>query len=101
MWFQYKDIDFDYNEKYMTEGKIIDFIKKAIEIAINQVSIYEINVEDEGDAYYIYIIKQGPKDAWDSETIAYVQLLQNDNYDVMYADEDYGDEFDVIIIYND
>ena len=101
MWLKYKNIDFDYNERYITEEKIIDFIDKALDLALDKVSIYEISVADEGEDYFIYISKKGPKNEWDKDTIDYVNLLQKAEYEVMFADEDYGDEFDVIIIYND
>ena len=101
MWFKYKNIDFDYNEQYITEEKIIDFIDKALDLALDKISIYEINVADEGEDYFLYISKNGPKNEWDKDTIDYVNLLEKAGYEVMFADEDYGDEFDVIIIYND
>ena len=98
MYFNYREIDFDINEKYVNEEQAKKFFNKAIDLS-NKVQIWEINIEDD-DTSYIYLLKQGEYDVWDKETIEYVEILQNNNYDVMYADEYYGMEFDVIIIYN-
>lgn len=99
MWFKYKDIDFDYDEKYVTEEFIKNFFDKAIDLS-KKVEIFEITVENT-DFAMIYIEKTGKPDEWDYETINFYKLLTNEGYDVLYADEDYGEGLDVLLIYND
>ena len=98
MWLKYRDIDFDYDERCVRESFIKDFFDELIDLS-KDVNIYEITVESVEFAM-IYIEKTGKPDAWDSETMNFVQFLMNAGYDVLYADEDYGDEFDVILIHN-
>lgn len=102
MWFKYRDIDFEYNENYVTEKEIIDFFDTLIDLSLEIVKIFEINIEDKFEASYIYIEKQETDpDSWDIRTMDFVKDLSVAKYDVMYADEDYGEMFDVLIIYND
>ena len=99
MWLKYRDIDFDYDERCVKEVFIKDFFDKLIDVAKN-VDIFEINVESVEFAM-IYIEKTEKPDHWDTETINFVQLLMNEGYDVLYADEDYGENLDVLLIYNE
>lgn len=97
MWFKYKEIDFNYNENEVNEDDIKVFFDNIIRIA-NEVNIFEVDIEEE-DFSMIYIEKTGKPDEWDSETINFVRKLQNCRYDVLYADEDYGEGLDVLLLY--
>lgn len=102
MWFKYRDIDFEYNEKYITEKEITDFFDTVIDLSLDIVKIFEISIEDKFEASYIYIEKQETDpDSWDIRTMDFIKDLSIAKYDVMCADEDYGEMFDVLIIYND
>ena len=102
MWFKYRDIDFEYNEKYITEREIADFFDTVIDLSLDIVKIFEISIEDKFEASYIYIEKQETDpDSWDIRTMDFIKDLSIAKYDVMCADEDYGEMFDVLIIYND
>ena len=46
MWFKYRDIDFEYNEKYITEKEITDFFDTVIDLSLDIVKIFEISIED-------------------------------------------------------
>ena len=99
MWLKYRNIDFDYDERCIREAFIKDFFDKLIDVAKN-VDIFEINIESIEFAM-IYIEKTEEPDHWDAETINFVRLLMNEGYDVLYADEDYGENLDVLLIYNE
>ena len=99
MWLKYRDIDFDYDERCVKEAFIKDFFDDLIDVSKN-VDIFEINVESVEFAI-IYIEKTEEQDHWDKETINFVQFLMNKGYDVLYADEDYGENLDVLLIYNE
>lgn len=102
MWFKYRNIDFEYNEKYITEKEITDFFDTVIDLSLDIVKIFEISIEDKFEASYIYIEKQETDpDSWDIRTMDFIKDLSIAKYDVMCADEDYGEMFDVLIIYND
>lgn len=102
MWFKYRDIDFEYNEKYITEKEITDFFDTVIDLSLDIVKIFEISIEDKFEASYIYIEKQETDpDSWDIRTMDFIKDLSIAKYDVMCADEDYGEMFDVLIIYDD
>lgn len=102
MWFKYRDIDFEYNEKYTTEKEITDFFDTLIDLSLDIVKIFEISIEDKFEASYIYIEKQETDpDSWDIRTMDFIKDLSIAKYNVMCADEDYGEMFDVLIIYND
>ena len=102
MWFKYRDIDFEYNEKYITENEIIDYFDTLIDLSLDIVKIFEISIEDKFEASYIYIEKQETDpDSWDIRTLDFIKDLSIAKYNVMCADEDYGEMFDVLIIYND
>ena len=98
MWFKYKNIDFDIDEKYVTEEDVKSFFSKIIPLG-KEISIFEIIVS-EPDFSEIFISKKGVPDAWDEETINFVKNLENNGYDVLYADEDYGEGLDVILLYD-
>ena len=50
----------------------------------------------------VFIEKQGKYDEWDAQTINFVRILENNtDLSVMYADEDYGENLDVILIHNE
>lgn len=99
MWFNYKDIDFEYNEKNINEFELKRYFSKIIEIAKKEfVDIIEIEAEEK-DCFMIYIEKQGVPEAWDEPTLKFVKALSNKGINVMLADEDYGENLDVLIIY--
>lgn len=102
MLFKYKDIDFDINENEITEKEAKSYGDK-ISIASEQskVDIFEVSFEDKTFGC-VFIKKKGEYDEWDAETIAFVKILQNiSEFTVMYADEDYGENLDVILIHNE
>lgn len=98
MLFKYKDIDFNIDERYVTEENVKSFFSKIIPLT-KEISIFEI-VVPESDFSEIFINKKGVPDSWDEETINFVKSLQNNGYDVLYADEDYGEGLDVILLYD-
>lgn len=99
MWFNYKDIDFEYNEQNVDEFELKRYFSKIIEIAKKEfVDIVEIEAEEK-DCFMIYIEKQGVPEAWDEPTLKFVKALSNEGISVMLADEDYGEDLDVLIIY--
>jgi hypothetical protein len=97
MWFEYKNIDFNYDESKINEDDIKDFFNNIIKIA-QKVNIFEIDIEEK-DFSMIYIKKRGKPNEWDLETIDFVKQLQNCQYNVLYADEDYGEDLDVLLLY--
>lgn len=99
MLFKYKDIDFNIDERYITKENVKSFFSKIIPLT-KEISIFEI-VVPESDFSEIFINKKGVPDAWDEETINFVNSLQNNGYDVLYADEDYGEGLDVILLYDE
>ena len=99
MLFKYKDIDFNIDERYVTEENVKSFFSKIIPLT-KEISIFEI-VVSESDFSEIFINKKGVPDAWDEETINFVKDLENNEYDVLYADEDYGEGLDVILLYDE
>lgn len=99
MLFKYKDIDFNIDERYVTEENVKSFFSKIIPLT-KEISIFEI-VIPESDFSEIFINKKGVPDAWDKETINFVNSLQNNGYDVLYTDEDYGEGLDVILLYDE
>lgn len=102
MLFKYKNIDFDIDEREISEQEAKNYGDK-ISIASEQskVNIFEVNFEDKTFGC-VFIEKKGVYDEWDSETIAFVKILQNiSEFTVMYADEDYGENLDVILIHNE
>lgn len=98
MWLKYRNIDFDYDEKYVNELFIKEFYDKLIDVS-QDVDIFEIDVESI-EFGMIFIEKTGKPDEWDSETMNFCKSLINEGYDVMYADEDYGENLDVLLIHN-
>ena len=102
MLFKYKDIDFDINENEITE-KEAKALGDEISIAMKEsdVNIFEVNFEDNTFGC-VFIEKKGKYDEWDAQTINFVRILENNtDLSVMYADEDYGENLDVILIYNE
>ena len=102
MFFVYNNISFDVNERYVSEITAIKFFDKAITLSTN-VDLYEIIIED-NDTAYLYLFKLGDKkewNEWDEETIEYVDKLQKAGYKILLADEDYGEDLDVLIVYNE
>ena len=102
MLFEYKDMDFDINEDEITE-KEAKAVGDEISIAMkaSNVNIFEVNLEDRTFGC-VFIEKQGKYDEWDAQTINFVRTLQNNtDLSVMYADEDYGENLDVILIHNE
>lgn len=99
MLFEYKNIDFNIDERYVTEENVKSFFSKIIPLT-KEISIFEI-VVSESDFSEIFINKKGVPDAWDEETINFVRDLENNGYDVIYADEDYGEGLDVILLYDE
>lgn len=99
MWFTYKNIDFDYDERNISEENIRVFFDNIIRLA-KKVNIFEICVEEK-DFAMIYIEKTEEPDHWDSETMNFVKALENSGYEVLYADEDYGDNLDVLLLYDE
>lgn len=100
MYLKYKSVDLNYNESYINEDDVKNYFDNIIDIG-KEVNIYEINVEDDFEASFIFIEKENEPDEWDQQTIDFVKRLQDNNYSVLYADEDYGENLDVIIIYNE
>lgn len=100
MWLFYNGIDIDYDENNFTEDESIDFARKIIPLAKNNyVDIYDLVLGYEDYLCYINIRKKGAKDEWDPETINFERDLTNNGFDVTFANEDYGDDFDVLIIW--
>lgn len=102
MLFKYKDIDFDINEDEITEKEAKTLGDEiAIAMQASDVDIFEVNLEDSTFGC-VFIEKQGKYDEWDAQTINFVRTLQNNtDLSVMYADEDYGENLDVILIHNE
>ena len=102
MLFNYKNVDFDIDESQISEERAKEIGNLIIDSANNSnAEIYEINMEDES-FFCVYLEKKGNKNEWDKETNDFVENLQNKtDFSVMYADEDYGHCFDVIIIHNE
>ena len=102
MLFKYKNIDFDINEDEITEKEAKTLGDEiAIAMKASDVDIFEVNLEDRTFGC-VFIEKQGKYDEWDAQTINFVRTLQNNtDLSVMYADEDYGANLDVILIHNE
>lgn len=102
MLFNYKNVDFDIDENQISEERAKEIGNLIIDSAnSSNAEIYEINIEDE-TFFCVYLEKKGNKNEWDKETNDFVENLQNKtDFSVMYADEDYGDCFDVIVIHNE
>lgn len=91
-------IDNDFN---LTENQVKKIFTPIIEIGKKiPVDFFDIEIED-NDTTYIYLNKkQNDINEWDKETIIFVDLLTDANYSVLLADEYYGDNLDVIILYD-
>ena len=102
MLFEYLNLIFDIDERNISQEEAE---KRGNKIAIaakrSKAEVTEINIEDKTFSM-VYIEKKGEPDAWDEETISFVRILEEiSNFTVMYADEDYGENLDVILIYNE
>lgn len=102
MLFNYKNVDFDIDERQINEEKAKEIGNLIIDAAnSSNAEIYEINMEDE-TFFCVYLEKKGNKNEWDKETDDFIKNLQNtSDFSIMYADEDYGDCFDVVVIHNE
>lgn len=100
MLFQYRSIDFNIDERNINEEDVKIFFDKVLDIAEDIVKIFEI-VVSENDFSEIYIEKQETDpQAWDIRTLDFIKYLSQNGYDVLTSDEDYGECFDVILMYD-
>lgn len=103
MLFEYKNIIFDIDERNITEEETKSIFGDKISIATQEsdVIIAEVNFEDKTFGC-VFIEKQGVYDEWDPQTIGFVETLEKiTDFSIMYADEDYGEYLDVILIHNE
>lgn len=85
----------------LTQSQIKTIFNPIIQIGKEvDVNIFDIEVED-NDTTYIYLEKKrSDKKYWDKETIEFLEELRNANYSTLLADEDYGEDVDVVILYD-
>lgn len=85
----------------LTQNQIKTIFNPIIKIGEKVgVNIFDIEVED-NDTTYIYLEKKGSnKEYWDKETIRFLEKLREANYSMLLADEDYGEDVDVVILYD-
>ena len=103
MLFEYKNIIFNIDERSITEEETKKYFGDKISIATQEsnVIINEVIFEDKTFGC-VFIEKQGVYDEWDPQTIGFVETLEKiTDFSVMYADEDYGENLDVILIHNE
>ena len=96
MLFNYKEIDFDINEREISKDECIKLFTPVIDIAKKFVEIAEISVED--SEYAVILIEGGDENNYAEGTLDFVQELEAYNIDTSLSDEDYG-ELDAINIY--
>lgn len=89
MLFNYKNIDFDIDEREISKEECIKLFTPIIDIAKKFVNIVEIDVED--SEYAVILIEGG-------DEIKFVEELRAYNIDTSTSDEDYG-ELEAINIY--
>ncbi len=102
MLIEINDIEIFINDDFgLTENQVKKIFTPIIEIGKKiPVEFFDIEVED-NDTTYIYLEKkENNKKYWDKETIEFLEKLRNANYSMLLADEDYGDNLDVIILYD-
>lgn len=85
----------------LTQNQIKTIFNPIIKIGEKVgVNIFDIEVED-NDTTYIYLEKKASdKKYWDKETIKFLEELRNTNYSMLLADEYYGEDVDVLILYD-
>ena len=96
MLFNYKEIDFDINEREISKDECIKLFTPVIDIAKKFVEIAEISVED--SEYAVILIEGGDENNYAEGTLDFVQELEAYNIDTSLSDEDYG-TLDAINIY--
>lgn len=96
MLFNYKNIDFDIDEREISKDECIKLFTPIIDIAKDLVNIVEINVED--SEYAVILIEGGDENNYAEGTFDFVQELKAYNIDTSSSDEDYG-ELDAVNIY--
>lgn len=89
MLFNYKNIDFDIDEREISKEECIKLFTPIIDIAKKFVNIVEIDVED--SEYAVILIEGG-------DEIKFIEELRAYNIDTSTSDEDYG-ELEAINIY--
>lgn len=96
MLFQYKNVDFNINEKEISKEECIKLFTPVLDIAKKFVKIVEIDVES--SEYAVILIEGGSQHEYAPGTTQFVQELSAYNISTATSDEDYG-ELDAINIY--
>ena len=96
MLFNYKNIDFDIDEREISKEECIKLFTPIIDIAKKFVKIVEINVES--SEYAVILIEGGSQHEYAPGTMQFVDELRAYNISTSLSDEDYG-ELNAINVY--
>ena len=96
MLFNYKNIDFDIDEREISKEECIKLFTPVLDIAKKFVKVIEIDVES--SEYAVILVEGGSQHEYASSTMQFVQELSAYNISTSLSDEDYG-ELDAINVY--
>lgn len=89
MLFNYEDVDFDIDERAISQEECIKLFTPLIGIA-NRLGVEITEIVVESNDYAMILVAGSSEESYSNKTIEYADELTAYNIDISLADEDYG-----------